>query len=133
DADGTVPVRAGARARPRRGAGGGLPERPRAAAPRAGLARRVRVGGVRVTTFAEAWAAVAGVRGWMTEGQGRSLFDAAAACPPGGRIVEIGSFQGRSTIVLALAADPSVEVVAIDPHAGNDRGPQEITGYAVEA
>lgn len=86
-----------------------------------------------MTTFAEAWAAVAGVRGWMTEGQGRSLFDAAAACPPGGRIVEIGSFQGRSTIVLALAADPSVEVVAIDPHAGNDRGPQEITGYAVEA
>lgn len=81
-------------------------------------------------TFADAWAAVAAVRGWMTEGQGRALFDAAAACPPDGRIVEIGSFQGRSTIVLATAADPSVEIVAIDPHAGNDRGPQEIEGYA---
>lgn len=83
-----------------------------------------------MTTFAEAWAAVAGVQGWMTEGQGRALFEVAAACPPGGRIVEIGSFQGRSTIVLALAADPSVRVVAIDPHAGNDRGPQEIAGFA---
>jgi hypothetical protein len=38
-------------------------------------------------------------------------------------VVEIGSFRGRSTIVLAGAVD---EVVAIDPHAGSDRGPQEI-------
>jgi hypothetical protein len=37
--------------------------------------------------------------------------------------VEIGSFRGRSTIVLARAAGA---VVAIDPHAGSDRGPQEI-------
>ena len=83
--------------------------------------------------FAAAWGAVADVQGWMTEAQGRALFDAAATCPPGGRIVEIGSFQGRSTIVLALGADPSVEVVAIDPHAGNDRGPQELDGFADEA
>ena len=82
------------------------------------------------TTFASAWAAVAAVDGWMTEGQGRALFDAAASCPAGGTIVEIGSFQGRSTIVLALAARPDVEVIAIDPHAGNDRGPQEIDGFA---
>ena len=80
--------------------------------------------------FDAAWSAVAEVQGWMTEAQGRALFDAAVACPPGGRIVEIGSFQGRSTIVLALGADPSVEVVAIDPHAGNDRGPQELDGFA---
>lgn len=85
------------------------------------------------TGFSDAWAAVASVDGWMTEGQGRSLFEAARACPVGGRIVEIGSFQGRSTIVLALGADPTVEVVAIDPHAGNDRGPQEIDGFADEA
>jgi predicted O-methyltransferase YrrM len=85
------------------------------------------------TGFADAWAAVAGVEGWMTEGQGRALFEAAATCPPGGRIVEIGSFQGRSTIVLALGAPASVEIVAVDPHAGNDRGPQEIEGFAAEA
>ncbi len=83
--------------------------------------------------FADAWAAVADVDGWMTEGQARALFDAAAACPAGGRIVEIGSFQGRSTIVLALGAPSGVEIVAIDPHAGNDRGPQEITGFEAEA
>jgi predicted O-methyltransferase YrrM len=80
--------------------------------------------------FDAAWAAVEGVDGWLTEGQARALFDAAAACPSGGRIVEIGSYQGRSTIVLAMAAPPDVEVIAIDPHAGTDRGPQEIEGYA---
>jgi predicted O-methyltransferase YrrM len=44
-----------------------------------------------------------------------------------GRIVEIGSFRGRSTIVLRRAAAPDVEVVAIDPHGGSDRGPQQIS------
>ncbi len=73
------------------------------------------------------------VEGWMSPGQGAALFDSAINCPHGGRIVEIGSFRGRSTIVLALAADPSVEIVAIDPHAGNDRGPQEIEGFAEQA
>ena len=54
--------------------------------------------------------------------------------PAGGRIVEIGSFRGRSTIVLARAAPAEgVEIVAIDPHAGNDRGPQEIDGFEAEA
>jgi predicted O-methyltransferase YrrM len=43
-----------------------------------------------------------------------------------GRIVEIGSFRGRSTIVLRRAAATDVEVVAIDPHGGGDRGPQQI-------
>ena len=80
-------------------------------------------------TFDEAWDAVADVDGWMTHGQARALYDAAAACPAGGRIVEIGSFRGRSTIVLASAAADGVEIVAIDPHAGNDRGPQEIAGF----
>ena len=69
----------------------------------------------------------------MSDDQGRRLYAAAAGCPAGGRIVEIGSFRGRSTIVLASAAADGVEVVAIDPHAGNDRGPQEIAGYVDEA
>jgi predicted O-methyltransferase YrrM len=41
--------------------------------------------------------------------------------------VEIGSFRGRSTIALRLAAAPDVELVAIDPHGGGDRGPREIS------
>ena len=73
------------------------------------------------------------VDGWMSPGQGATLYDAAARCRDGGLIVEIGSFRGRSTIVLATAADPSVRVVAIDPHAGNDRGPREIDGFEAAA
>jgi hypothetical protein len=74
-------------------------------------------------------ARVADVQGWMSPGQASTLYDAAVGCPDGGTIVEIGSFQGRSTIVLASAAAPDVDVVAIDPHAGNDRGPQEYDGF----
>ena len=50
--------------------------------------------------------------------------------PEPGRIVEIGSFRGRSTIVLRRSAAPRAEVVAIDPHGGGDRGPQEIAPEA---
>jgi len=64
----------------------------------------------------------------MTDGQLRRLWDAAAAVRPGGQIVEIGSFRGRSAIVLACAAPEGTTVVAIDPHAGGDRGPGEIAG-----
>ena len=81
----------------------------------------------------ETLALVDDVDGWMTAGQGAALFEAATDCPANGQIVEIGSFRGRSTIVLATAADPSVHLVAIDPHAGNDRGPEEIDGFAAEA
>lgn len=85
------------------------------------------------TSVDEILAATVDVDGWMSEDQGRRLHAVAARCRPDGRIVEIGSFRGRSTIVLALAAADGVEVVAIDPHAGNDRGPQEIEGYGAEA
>jgi hypothetical protein len=78
-----------------------------------------------VTAFDDALAAVDGVEGWMSVGQARRLWDCASAVPPGGRVVEIGSFRGRSAIVMARAG---AQVVAIDPHAGNDRGPQEIHG-----
>ena len=63
----------------------------------------------------------------MSEDQARRLADAAARVPGQGRIVEIGSFRGRSTIVLRYAAPPGVELVAIDPHGGGDRGPREIS------
>lgn len=86
-----------------------------------------------MTTFEDVLAKVAGVEGWMSPDQARRLFDAAAGTRPGDRIVEIGSFRGRSTIVLASAAPEGVQVVAIDPHAGNDRGPQELDGFATEA
>jgi Methyltransferase domain len=82
-------------------------------------------------SFETALAAAEGVEGWLSDGQARRLFERAAGVPPAGRIVEIGSYRGRSAIVLANAA-AGAEVVAIDPHAGNDRGPQEIHGSASE-
>jgi predicted O-methyltransferase YrrM len=75
-------------------------------------------------------AAASELEGWMTRAQGERLWDSAAAVAPGGTIVEIGSYRGKSAVVMASAAAPGVSVTAIDPHAGNDRGPQEIDGYA---
>jgi predicted O-methyltransferase YrrM len=87
-----------------------------------------RAGGESATATAdEAWAAAREVEGWMTEAQARELFAAARAVPDGGRIVEIGSFRGRSMIMLANGAAPGVELVCIDPHLGSDRGPREIS------
>jgi hypothetical protein len=88
---------------------------------------------VALRSFDDALAAVADVDGWMSPDQARRLYDAAARTRAGDRIVEIGSFRGRSAIVLASAAPDGVHVIAIDPHAGNDRGPQEIEGFESEA
>jgi hypothetical protein len=66
--------------------------------------------------FELAWALADRVPGWLTKDQGRLLFDEAAAAGPGARLLEIGSHQGRSTVLLgqvALAAGG--EVIAIDP------------------
>jgi predicted O-methyltransferase YrrM len=67
------------------------------------------------------------VEGWLTEEQAHQLWHSASPLEPKQRIVEIGSFRGRSTIALALAAPEGVEIVAIDPHSGVDRAPQEST------
>lgn len=66
--------------------------------------------------FADAWQVADTVHGWLTRDQARALWDAALTVPPKGTIVEIGSHQGRSTIVLATAAqERDAEVVAVDP------------------
>lgn len=65
------------------------------------------------------------IEGWLTDAEADVLIAAAAhACatfPPDHAIVEIGSYQGRSTVALssvtALLA-PLVRVHAIDPHEG---------------
>jgi predicted O-methyltransferase YrrM len=66
-------------------------------------------------TFQEAWGAVANVDGWLTEGQARMLYEAAAGAPNGSAIVEIGSHHGRSTVILGSAAGAGVQLVAVDP------------------
>ena len=77
-------------------------------------------------SFPELLLAVEGIEGWMSDGQARLLHERAAELGAGAQIVEIGSFRGRSMIVLASSAADGVAVTAIDPHLGSDRGPQEI-------
>ncbi|SHF59639.1 Methyltransferase domain-containing protein [Jatrophihabitans endophyticus] len=69
--------------------------------------------------FDDAWAVAATVPGWLTHGQARALWDAARQLPVGSAIVEIGSHQGRSTVVLGRAAAAAgARVIAIDPFIG---------------
>jgi Methyltransferase domain len=69
-----------------------------------------------------------GVPGWLSDAQAWRLWEAAAGVSRDGQIVEIGGYQGRSAIVLASAAAEPVEVISIDPHAGDDRSPGEWEG-----
>jgi hypothetical protein len=62
------------------------------------------------------WARAGAISGWLHHDQACALWQAAHEAPPGGTIVEIGSHQGRSTLVLAAAAcQVGARVVAIDP------------------
>jgi len=85
------------------------------------------------TTTTDLDRALTGVDGWFSPEQVARVVERAGQVPPTGRIVEIGSFRGRSMIAIARSAPEGAEIVAIDPHAGNDRGPQEIDGFAEEA
>jgi predicted O-methyltransferase YrrM len=66
----------------------------------------------------KAWEATGRVPGYLLENEARFLGFLAACTPAKGRIVEIGSFKGRSTVMLAkVAAHYGLgQVVAIDPH-----------------
>jgi predicted O-methyltransferase YrrM len=75
---------------------------------------------------------IAGVEGWMSDDQARLLWERARALAPGATIVEIGSYRGRSAIVLARAAPATASVVAIDPHGGYERGPRQHDGRPEE-
>jgi hypothetical protein len=70
--------------------------------------------------------APADIEGWLTDAQADRLRDAAQRLEGGATVVEIGSFRGKSAVVLAAAVPPGARVVCIDPHLGSDRGPQEI-------
>lgn len=82
--------------------------------------------------FANAFALAEPVEGWLSEDQAQRLWERAAGLPAGALAVEIGSYRGRSAIVLASAVSDGTRLVAIDPHAGNDRGPQQIEGTSEE-
>ncbi len=73
--------------------------------------------------FDAAWTVAERIEGWLTEAQAHRLWEAARRLPPASTIVEVGSYRGRSAVVLARGAPSGTEVVTIDPHAGNDRSP----------
>ncbi|MGC1620971.1 MAG: class I SAM-dependent methyltransferase [Candidatus Acidiferrum sp.] len=66
----------------------------------------------------DAWEATREVPGHLAESEARFLGLLAACVPASGAIVEIGSFKGRSTVMLAKVASHygCGSVVAIDPH-----------------
>jgi predicted O-methyltransferase YrrM len=68
-----------------------------------------------------AWQATKGVPGFLRENEARLLGAMAVCIPARGAIVEIGSFKGRSTVMLAkVAAHYGLgPVVSIDPHTHN--------------
>ena len=78
--------------------------------------------------LSEALRAVEDVPGWLTTAQARRLWELARVVTTDGTIVEIGSYRGRSAILLASAAPRGATIVAVDPHAGNDRGPRQFRG-----
>ena len=66
--------------------------------------------------FGTTWQVASEIPGWLTEDQARLLWDTAASLPPNALLLEIGSHQGRSTVVLAAAGKAvGGHVVAVDP------------------
>ena len=79
------------------------------------------------------------ITGWLEEAEARILYRFAVELGTQGPILEIGSWHGKSTIVLATAAkNVGSCVVAVDPHEGinywQDRfGPMDELGPSLDA
>ena len=59
------------------------------------------------------------IGGWLQKEEALFLYKLAQKVQDGLKIVEIGSYEGKSTISLALGAGTKVQVIAIDPHTGD--------------
>jgi MMP 1-O-methyltransferase len=67
----------------------------------------------------EAVAQCSDIEGWLTEDEARILYRHSAELGAHGPVLELGSFNGKSTVVLGLAAKSvGSRVVAVDPHQG---------------
>lgn len=74
---------------------------------------------------------VLSINGFLSAAESQLLFDLAVQVPLHGIIVEIGSFQGKSTVCLGQGAKQSgAHVYAIDPHI--DFQESETTHYGME-
>lgn len=71
------------------------------------------------------------VHGFLSLDEAALLYRLASEVPAGGTIVEIGSYQGRSTVCLGLGAKVNgARVYAIDPH--EDEQVNETTHYGMK-
>ncbi|MBU3702095.1 MAG: glycosyltransferase, partial [Acidimicrobiia bacterium] len=68
--------------------------------------------------FRRDWRRIRDVGGALTRAEALVLHTLAAQMPPGRAIVEIGSWEGRSTTALALGCRRDRPVHAVDPHTG---------------
>jgi predicted O-methyltransferase YrrM len=64
------------------------------------------------------------IRGWLSFEESYLLYSSAKAIMPDESVIEIGSYEGRSTVVLGLALkngriNPGQIVYSIDPHTGD--------------
>jgi predicted O-methyltransferase YrrM len=71
--------------------------------------------GVRPYEFDDLWAGASSIKGWLTPVQARRLWDETSALTAGAVVLEIGSHQGRSTVVIAAALAGQGRVIAVDP------------------
>jgi predicted O-methyltransferase YrrM len=78
-------------------------------------ARRESAPNVEPPALTRLWLLVSAIPGWLTRDQAGVLFAAASRLPAGSTVVEIGSHQGRSTVVLAGALPAGCRLVAVDP------------------
>jgi predicted O-methyltransferase YrrM len=62
-----------------------------------------------------------GIQGWTKESELQFLYETAQTMPPGARVVEVGSWKGRSTVVLAdgLRDVEGARLFAVDTFAGD--------------
>ena len=83
---------------------------------------RLEIPGDLDSVLDEAWKAAEPIPGFLGENEARLLGTIAACISSGGAILEIGSFKGKSTIMLGkVAAHYGLgPVVAIDPHNFNN-------------
>jgi predicted O-methyltransferase YrrM len=78
-------------------------------------------------SFLAVWEEVSEIPGWLSKREADLLYAAAKRTPADGHIVEVGSFRGRSTTLLAHTGR---EVTAIDPLC---LGTVDADGYTITA
>ena len=89
--------------------------------------------GARTEGFADAWRLAGALPGWFAEVNAAAIFQVVTEMRPT-RIVEIGSYLGRSTVFFARAlqvAGIDGRVAAIDPHTGDRQQRRALGGAEV--